>query len=132
MHVDVMLSRIQESQLGKELWLDVEIIWPDCLIYCEANLIPNWVGVPPIGKRTAPKTKKRTAPKKTTPKKPSRRRPALESAREAIKAVYPNGIIPGHERNKAICRKVGNWLKDNERESISDDTISRAAGRRRK
>jgi hypothetical protein len=131
MHVDVSLSRVLDSKHGKALWYEVEVIWPDCLTYCEANLFPNWVDVPPIDKRTASKTKKRTAPKKTTPKKPPRRRPTRESAQEAINALYANGIIPDHERNKAICRNVGSWLKDNEREPISDDTILRAARRRK-
>ena len=134
MHVDVLFSRVLDSKFGKALWHEVEVICPDCLTYCEANLLPNWGGVPPIGKRTAPKTKKRAAPKKTTPKKPPRRRPAREAAQDAVKAIYPDGKIPDQhiESNKTLCKKLGHWLKKNGRRAVSDDTILRAAGRRGK
>jgi hypothetical protein len=59
-------------------------------------------------------------------------RPALERARGAIKELYPNGI-PGQaaEPNTNLCRRVGEKLKQAGLPDVSDDTILRAAGRRK-
>jgi hypothetical protein len=60
-------------------------------------------------------------------------RPQLERARNAIMALYPNGV-PGQaeEPNTMLCRRVGDELKRRNLSNVSDDTILRAAGRRRK
>lgn len=62
----------------------------------------------------------------------SRSRPALERARGAIKELYPQGV-PGQaaEPNAHFCRRVGERLKQNGLPDVSDDTILRAAGRRK-
>jgi hypothetical protein len=56
----------------------------------------------------------------------------LESAQLAIKELYPGGIpdqatVP----NATLCRKVGAKIKEAGRTVGSDDTILRAAGRRK-
>ena len=61
----------------------------------------------------------------------TRRRPNRERAQLAILAVYPDGVpSPIVEPNAMLCRRVGDWLKDNHLPDVSDDTILRAAGRR--
>jgi len=59
-------------------------------------------------------------------------KPALERARGAIKELYPNGV-PGQavEPNSDLCRRVGEKLKQSGLRDVSDDTILRAAGRRK-
>ena len=57
---------------------------------------------------------------------------ALERARGLIKEVYPEGV-PGQaaEPNANLCRRVGEKLKHAGLPHVSDDTILRAAGRRK-
>jgi 7-cyano-7-deazaguanine synthase in queuosine biosynthesis len=59
-------------------------------------------------------------------------KPALERARGAIKELYPSGV-PGQavEPNPDLCRRVGEKLKQSGLRNVSDDTILRAAGRRK-
>jgi 7-cyano-7-deazaguanine synthase in queuosine biosynthesis len=58
--------------------------------------------------------------------------PALERARGAISELYPQGL-PGQaaEPNTILCRRVGEELKQAGLPGVSDDTILRAAGRRK-
>jgi hypothetical protein len=58
--------------------------------------------------------------------------PALERARGAIRELYPMGV-PGQavEPNTNLCRRVGEKLKEANLPGVSDDTILRAAGRRK-
>jgi hypothetical protein len=61
-----------------------------------------------------------------------RNRPTLERAQNAINELYPNGVpeqavLP----NLVLCRCVGDKLKKSGLPNVSDDTILRAAGRRR-
>jgi hypothetical protein len=58
--------------------------------------------------------------------------PARESARAAINELYPNGV-PGQavKRNANLCREVGEKLKQAGQPGVSDDTILRAASRRK-
>ena len=58
--------------------------------------------------------------------------PALERARGAIKELYPDGV-PGQatEPNASLCRQVSVKLKEAKLPNVSDDTILRAAGRRK-
>jgi hypothetical protein len=62
----------------------------------------------------------------------SKRQPALERARGAIRELYPKGV-PGQaeEPNKNLCRRVGEKLKEANLPNVSNDTILRAAGRRK-
>jgi hypothetical protein len=60
----------------------------------------------------------------------ARNRPARERARNAIKELYPNGV-PKHEPNAHLCRQVGQKLMATGLRDVSDDTILRAAGRRK-
>jgi 7-cyano-7-deazaguanine synthase in queuosine biosynthesis len=59
-------------------------------------------------------------------------RPALERARGAIKELYPDGV-PGQatEPNANLCRRVSAKLQEESLPGVSDDTILRAAGRRK-
>ena len=58
--------------------------------------------------------------------------PALERARGAIKELYPDGV-PGQatEPNANLCRRVSAKLQEESLPGVSDDTILRAAGRRK-
>jgi hypothetical protein len=63
----------------------------------------------------------------------ARRRPALERAQRVINELYPDGVpdlaaVP----NSTLCRCVGAKLKEAKLPDVSDDTILRAAGRRRR
>jgi hypothetical protein len=62
----------------------------------------------------------------------SKSQPALERARGAIHELYPKGV-PGQaaEPNTNLCRRVGDKLKQAGLPGVSDDTILRAAGRRK-
>jgi len=62
----------------------------------------------------------------------SRSRPTLERARRAIQELYPQGV-PGQaaEPNAILCRRVGEKLKKEKLPDVSNDTILRAAGRRK-
>jgi hypothetical protein len=75
-----------------------------------------------------------TAARTHEPSRTGRRKskPALERARGAIKDLYPNGV-PGQavEPNPVLCRRVGDKLKQSGLRDVSDDTILRAAGRRK-
>ena len=61
-----------------------------------------------------------------------RSQPALERARRAIEELFPGGV-PGQADvpNAKLCRRVGLKLKNDGLPNVSDDTILRAAGRRK-
>jgi hypothetical protein len=61
-----------------------------------------------------------------------RRQPSRERAKKALDELY-HGRIPDQdsEPNPILCRKVGEWLKKNKLPEVKDDTILRAAGRRK-
>jgi hypothetical protein len=58
-----------------------------------------------------------------------RSQPARKLAKNAIAALYPNGV-PDIESNKRLYKAVGDWCQQ-KGWNISDDTILRAAGRRK-
>jgi hypothetical protein len=59
-------------------------------------------------------------------------RPARERALDAIKELYPKGVPDqAVEPNANLCRTVGEKLKQGGLPGVSDDTILRAAGRRK-
>jgi hypothetical protein len=67
----------------------------------------------------------------TSNKGAARKRPGRERAQNAINQLYPNGVPDqATEENSILCRRVGQWLKDNGLAGVSNDTILRAAGRR--
>jgi hypothetical protein len=62
----------------------------------------------------------------------TRNRPAFERALGAIKELYPRGVPEqATEPNANLCRRVGDKLKNEGLPDVSDDTILRAAGRRK-
>jgi hypothetical protein len=68
------------------------------------------------------------------PRKVRRRKsqPALERARRIIVELYPDGVPQqAMEPNVALCRRVSSGLKASKLLDVSDDTILRAAGRRK-
>jgi 7-cyano-7-deazaguanine synthase in queuosine biosynthesis len=68
----------------------------------------------------------------TTPRGRGRSKPALERARGVIKELYPKGVPrQAAEPNTSLCRRVGEKLKQAGLPGVSDDTILRAAGRRK-
>ncbi len=62
----------------------------------------------------------------------SRSRPTFERAQRVIREFYPQGV-PGQavEPNSNLCRRVGEKLKEQGLPDVSNDTILRAAGRRK-
>ncbi len=61
-----------------------------------------------------------------------RSRPKLESAQSAVRDLYPQGVPEqAREPNASLCRHVGEKLKGQGLLNVSDDTILRAAGRRK-
>jgi hypothetical protein len=61
-----------------------------------------------------------------------RRRPALERAKYAVQEAYPEGVPDqAAEPNACLCRRIGDKLKKQGLPNVSDDTILRAAGRRK-
>ena len=71
-----------------------------------------------------------TAPGKVGAK--NRSRPAFERAQRAFKALYPDGApTQADVPNKILCGKIAQWLSKNGLGSVSDDSILRAAGRRK-
>lgn len=68
----------------------------------------------------------------TVAKSARSRRPMRERAEMAIAAIFPEGLPhPAIEPNASLCRKVAYWLKRNHSLDVKDDTILRAAGRRK-
>jgi hypothetical protein len=69
--------------------------------------------------------------RKASPSPPGNRQtPALSRAAQALRAIYGSDI-PGQEQepNALLCKKAGQWLKDNRLLHVSDSTILRAACR---
>jgi hypothetical protein len=66
------------------------------------------------------------------PQRRAKSRPTLERARGAIEEIYPGGV-PSQtaEPNVNLCRRVGEKLKKSGLPNVSNDTILRAAGRRK-
>ena len=79
-------------------------------------------------------TRGETAQRASSPKKPkTKSQPAREGAKRAIQELYPEGVpdqtvLP----NATLCRRVGEMLKALKLPEVSDETILRAALRRRK
>jgi hypothetical protein len=62
----------------------------------------------------------------------SRSRPTRERAQQAISELYPQGVpSPTVLPNAVLCRRVGEKLKELGVGDVSDDSILRAAGRRK-
>jgi hypothetical protein len=62
----------------------------------------------------------------------SKSRTARDRAQATINKIYPAGIPDqASEPNSVLCRKVGDALKEAGLVDVSDDTILRAAGRRK-
>lgn len=88
--------------------------------------VTNALCEPEVGGTPAQRTQRKDGTKR-------RSRPAFDRAQRAITTLYPAGVPPEAEvPNAVLCRRVGDWLKANELHDLSDDTILRAAGRRRK
>jgi hypothetical protein len=73
-------------------------------------------------------TEHRAAPRQSRGKS----KPGFERARGVIRELYPSGV-PAQvtEPNTHLCRRVGESLKQAGLPGVSDDTILRAAGRRK-
>jgi 7-cyano-7-deazaguanine synthase in queuosine biosynthesis len=107
------------------------------------TVLPKTVALVTIGKRadslqpwideveSAPRSTGHGATERP-PRRRSKSEPALERARSAFNELYPNGD-PGQvaEPNSNLCRRVGDKLKEAGLPGVSDDTILRAAGRRK-
>ena len=58
--------------------------------------------------------------------------PVRNRAQRVIDELYPSGVpAPASLSNATLCRKVGAKLKETKMQEVSDDTILRAAGRRK-
>ena len=59
-------------------------------------------------------------------------RPTLERAQRVVRELYPNGLPDQSSLpNTMLCSQVSRKLKELKQLSVSDDTILRAAGRRK-
>ena len=68
---------------------------------------------------------------KTSPDQQKRRsRRRRNEAKEAIETHWPDGV-PQHVRDVEVCHQVSKMLKADKRPIPSDDTILRAAGRKK-
>jgi hypothetical protein len=68
----------------------------------------------------------------SAPRRRAKNRPTLERARGAIEELYPDGVpSQSAEPNVNLCRRVGEKLKKSGLPNVSNDTILRAAGRRK-
>jgi hypothetical protein len=66
------------------------------------------------------------------PPKRAKSLPTLERARCAIQETYPGGVpSQSSEPNVNLCRRIGEKLKRSGLPNVSNDTILRAAGRRK-
>ena len=66
------------------------------------------------------------------PRRRAKNRPTLERARGAVEEIYPEGVpSQSAEPNVNLCRRVGEKLKKSGLPNVSNDTILRAAGRRK-
>ena len=66
------------------------------------------------------------------PRRQAKSWPTLERARGAIEEIYPGGVpSQSAEPNVNLCRRVGEKLKKSGLPNVSNDTILRAAGRRK-
>ena len=62
----------------------------------------------------------------------SRSRPARERVLQAIAELYPQGVpTQAAVPNASLCRRVARWVRERGLLVVSEDTILRAAGRRR-
>lgn len=61
-----------------------------------------------------------------------RTRPTFDRAKKALKELYPDGVPDQADLpNAVLCRQVGVKLREAGQPDVSDDTILRAAGRRK-
>ena len=66
------------------------------------------------------------------PRRRAKNRPTFERARGAVEEIYPEGVpSQSAEPNVNLCRRVGEKLKKSGLPNVSNDTILRAAGRRK-
>jgi hypothetical protein len=88
------------------------------IIEFNAEDLHYWLSAAPSTEE-APSTKKRS-------------RPQRERAKAVIDTLRPGGVPPQNElRNASLLKDVNDHLKKNGSPPISDDTILRAAGRKR-
>ena len=59
-------------------------------------------------------------------------RPAFERARRVIEKLHPDGVPDqATESNKRLCKQVNDKLKEMDQQPVSQDTVERAADRRK-
>jgi hypothetical protein len=94
--------------------------------WCESGAL-RWENVPMGG----PKVSYNDLQRCLRPKSMTlvRKQPKRNSAEDAIKQIWPDGI-PSGVVNADIEKKVGAWLKERDLSDVSRDTILRAAGRK--
>jgi hypothetical protein len=72
------------------------------------------------------------APVQFSPAAAGKTRPKLERVQRAINELYPDGVPDqANEPNNSLCRRVSEKLAKAGFDKVSDDTILRAAGRRK-
>lgn len=111
------------DQLPADVWPNLKVVdWQNAVAVAPDGLV-YWSIHAAKGPATASAETAQSA---------ARRRPKREAARKAIEALYPEGVPDqATEVNATLCRRVGAWLKDHEMSDANDDTILRAAGRRK-
>jgi len=122
-HFDWELSRpLVQWQIGPqpgERWIRGWEKWPLDLIELSTADVTNVLC--------------RGAPQPAAPQQQrGKSRPAIKRAHAAIKVLYPEGVPDqATEPNATLCRRVSAELKESKLPDVSDDTILRAAGRRK-
>jgi hypothetical protein len=98
--------------------------WPRSISLPRATVVARW----PI------KTSEANAgpPDSALQRSKVTRQPGRELARQALASLYPNGVPDAVKLpNNALQKQVGAWLKDQGLRDVGDDTILRAALRRK-
>jgi hypothetical protein len=111
------------AEIRREWWAGIiRRDWPDDVFVRREDALDLWptsLGNPDRAVRIFSKHKKTSAPARTR-------------AERALREVFPGGVPDqASEPNSTMCQKVGKWLENKGLRDVSDDSILRAAGRRK-
>jgi hypothetical protein len=126
--------RFATGELEKILprdWQECHADWGRFVLYEFGRRLPRFTGIefePASIARVFASAGEDDAPALRRP----RGAPDRERALRAIKKIFPGGVPDqACEPNVNLCRKVVVWLKQAKLPEVKDDTILRAAGRRK-
>jgi hypothetical protein len=133
LHQASAMARMTRQRLNDAIvTLPPDIIRSEYLARCwlPRRMFDRW-----LAKHELPPKPARFEPQDKTPTPPSAITKAVtkrEAAEQGVRAVFPGGV-PASVSNAILNQRVGVWLKQNYADlgEISDDTIERAAGRKK-